>query len=134
MQQLNPYLSFPGTCAEAMEFYAGVLGGTPQIMRFRDIGMDVDGVMHSALDTPAGLHLFAADWPEGMGAPLTPGNSMQVSISGDDADALRGYFAALAVDGTVTAPLEKQVWGDEYGQLIDRYGFTWHINIALPRG
>lgn len=27
--QFNPYVTFPGTAQEAMEYYAGVLGGTP---------------------------------------------------------------------------------------------------------
>ena len=58
-QQLNPYLTFQGNCAEAMDFYAAALGGTVQVMTFRDSGMDADGVMHAALETPAGFHLFA---------------------------------------------------------------------------
>ena len=55
-QQLNPYLTFDGTCAEAMAFYASVLGGEPQVMTFRDSGMDAEGVMHAALESPAGFH------------------------------------------------------------------------------
>lgn len=27
-QQLNPYITFDGNCAEAMDFYAAALGGT----------------------------------------------------------------------------------------------------------
>ncbi len=46
--QLNPYITFPGTCSEAMECYASVLGGSPQVMTFRDAGMAVDGVMQPA--------------------------------------------------------------------------------------
>lgn len=129
-QQLNPYLTFDGTCAEAMDFYASVLGGTPQVMTFRDSGMDADGVMHAALETPAGFHLFASDAVEGMGDPLRPGNNVQVSISGDEADALRGYWSGLGEGGQVLVPLEPQMWGDEYGLLVDRYGVQWHVNIG----
>lgn len=128
-QQLNPYLTFDGNCAEAMEFYARALGGTVESMSFRDSGMDADGVMHAALETPAGFHLFASDAVEGM-MPYHPGTNVQVSISGDDADALRGYWDALADGGRVLAPLERQFWGDEYGMLTDRFGILWHVNIA----
>ena len=29
-------------------------------------------------------------------------------------------------------PLEKQVWGDVFGQCADRFGMTWLVNIAQP--
>ncbi|WP_229117176.1 hypothetical protein [Enemella dayhoffiae] len=72
-----------------MEFYGQAFDAKPQTMSFRDAGMDVDGVMHSSLDTPAGFHPFASDHAEGMGQ-YQPGTNVQVSLSGDDADALRG--------------------------------------------
>ncbi|HRC41052.1 VOC family protein [Nostocoides sp.] len=129
-QLLNPYLTFPGTCAQAMEFYAQALGGEVQVMTFRDSGMDVDGVMHASLETPAGFHLFASDTMGEMGMPYVPGNNLQVSISGDDEDALRGYWDALGDAGAVMMPLERQMWGDDYGMLADRFGVLWHVNIT----
>lgn len=134
-QQLNPYLTFEGNAAEAMDYYASVFGGTPSVMLFRDTGTDVDGVMHASLESPAGFHLFASDAVEGMGPGLVKGNNLQISLSGDDAEALRGYWDALAEGGQVTFPLERQMWGDDYGQLVDRYGIQWHVNIAgTPAG
>jgi PhnB protein len=38
--QINPYLNFNGNCAEAMRFYAEVLGGKDlRLMTFRDSPM-----------------------------------------------------------------------------------------------
>ncbi len=128
-QQLNPYITFDGDCAEAMEFYAAALGGTVQQMSFRDAGMDVDGVMHAALQTPTGFHLYASDTAEGMW-DLTKGNNVQVSLSGDEGEALRGYWEALSDGAQIVMPLERQMWGDDYGLLIDRFGILWHVNIA----
>ncbi len=128
-QQLNPYITFDGNCAEAMDFYAAALGGTVEAMTFRQSGMDVDGIMHAALVTPAGFHIFASDTMSGM-MPFQPGNTMQVSLSGDEADALRGYWDALAEGGQVMMPLERQMWGDDYGMLVDKFGILWHVNIA----
>ncbi|GMA41247.1 VOC family protein [Mobilicoccus caccae] len=128
--QLNPYLSFPGNAGEAMEFYADVLGGTVQVMTFKDAGMEEDGVMHAALETPSGFHLYASDQLPGMGPDLVPGNNIQISISGDDASAMEGYWMRLTEAGEVVMPLEKQMWGDVYGLLTDRFGISWHINIA----
>ena len=128
-QQLNPYITFDGDCAEAMEFYAAALRGTVQQMSFRDAGMDVDGVMHAALQTPTGFHLYASDTAEGMW-DLTKGNNVQVSLSGDEGEALRGYWEALSDGAQIVMPLERQMWGDDYGLLIDRFGILWHVNIA----
>jgi PhnB protein len=30
-------------------------------------------------------------------------------------------------------PLEKQMWGDEFGMLVDRFGMPWMVNIAGDR-
>lgn len=131
--QLNPYLTFDGGCAAAMDFYAQALGGVPNIMLFRDAGMDTDGVMHAALDTPDGFHIFASDHVDGMGQELIPGNDMQMSISGDDPK-LREFWTALSDGGEIILPLSAQSWGAEYGQFIDRFGVTWHINLTASQG
>ncbi len=129
--QLNPYLTFDGSCAAAIDFYAQALGGVPSVMLYRDAGMDTDGVMHAALDTPEGFHIFASDHVSGMGQEFIPGNDMQMSISGDDPK-LREYWTALSDGGEIVLPLSQQSWGAEYGQFIDRFGVTWHINISNP--
>jgi PhnB protein len=71
---------------------------------------------------------MASDTPPGM--PRSEGSSISISLSGDDADELRGYFAKLSDGGTVTMPLEKQMWGDEFGMCVDKFGVTWLVNIA----
>ncbi|MCA0438122.1 MAG: VOC family protein [Actinobacteria bacterium] len=129
-QQLNPYLTFDGSTAQAMAFYASALGGTVRTMTFRESGMDIDGVMHAALETPAGFHLYASDTAPGMSPELIVGNNLQISISGDDESVLRGYWDALGEGGQVVMPLERQMWGDVYGLLVDKFGIAWHVNIA----
>lgn len=128
-QQVNPYITFDGNCADAMTFYAVALGGTLQISTFRESGMDIDGVMHAAVSTESGMHLFASDTAEGMGE-YQPGTNVQISLSGDDADALRGQWEALVNGGQIVMPLERQLWGDDYGQLVDKFRILWHVNIA----
>lgn len=128
-QQVNPYITFDGNCADAMTFYAVALGGTLQISTFRESGMDIDGVMHAAVSTESGMHLFASDTAEGMGE-YQPGTNVQISLSGDDADALRGYWEALVNGGQIVMALERQMWGDDYGQLVDKFGILWHVNSA----
>ena len=58
------------------------------------------------------------------------GDNITISLSGDDADDLRGYWKRLSDGGQVTVPLEKQMWGDEFGQCVDRFGIPWMVNIS----
>lgn len=131
-QQLNPHLIFPGTCAEAMEFYASVLGGVPQVSTFSEYGMEVAAVMHAALATPAGFHILGSDALDEAESRLHVGTNVQISLSGDpsDAHALRSYWDALAEGGEVLETLQAQMWGDECGLLVDKFGIHWHVSIA----
>ena len=58
--------------------------------------------MHGMLETDSGFTLMAADTPPGM--EHNPGDNIAVSLSGDDADELRGYWEKLSDGGTVTVP------------------------------
>ncbi|MEO6088816.1 MAG: VOC family protein [Umezawaea sp.] len=131
--RLNPYISFTDNAREAMEFYQTVFGGSLVLNTFGEFGGAdeapfADKIMHGMLETENGFTLMAADTPPGM--DHNPGTNITVSLSGDDADDLRGYWGKLSVDGAVTVPLEKQMWGDEFGACVDRFGIPWMINIT----
>ena len=40
----------------------------------------------------------------------------------------------LSDGGTVSVPLEKQMWGDEFGMCRDQFGIDWMVNIAGSQG
>ena len=130
--RLNPYISFPGTARDAMEFYERVFGGTLTLNTFGESGgqdaPNPDQIMHAMLETSSGFTLMASDTPPGM--EHNPGTTIAISVSGDDGDELRGYWNQLSEGGTVTMPLEKQMWGDEFGMCTDRFGISWMVNIA----
>jgi PhnB protein len=134
--QLNPYLTFEGNARQAMEFYRQVFGGDLSVTTFGEYGTDDpivgDQIMHAMLRTSSGYVLMGADLPPG--AQLERGNAVTVSISGDDADELRRYWEQLSEGGVVSVPLERQMWGDEFGQCIDRFGVAWMIDITAPQG
>lgn len=133
--RLNPYLNFPGNTKEAMEFYESIFGGTLVVNTFGEYGEQnpeiADKVMHSMLETDSGFTLMASDPPPGM--EIKPGNNIAISLSGDDAGELRGYWERLSAEGSVQMPLEKQMWGDTFGMCADKFGLSWLVNIAeLP--
>lgn len=131
--RLNPYLSFQDNARQAMEFYQAVFGGKLTVSTFAEFGQAElgDKIMHSMLETDRGFALMASDTPPGM--QRHPGDNVAMSLSGDDGDELRGYWEKLSDGGTVAVPLEKQMWGDEFGMCVDRFGITWMVNIGQPQ-
>ena len=130
--RLNPYLNFNGDARQALEFYHAVFGGELYLMTFGELGNPdpavADLVMHGQLETPAGYTLMCSDiMPE---MPFVQGTTITVSLSGDDDAELRRYWDGLAEGGSVTVALEKQIWGAEFGQLTDRFGVAWMVNIG----
>lgn len=133
--QLNPYLTFNGHCEEAMEFYKTVFGGELTISRFGDFSSPEmptpedykNKVMHAMVRTDE-LMFMASDCAPGVS--VTFGQNMTMSLSGPDNTKLSGYFEALSADGTVTMPLDKQVWGDIFGMLTDKFGVQWMVDIS----
>ncbi|WP_244931604.1 VOC family protein [Nocardioides sp. W7] len=130
---LNPYLHFDGTAREALTFYHSLFGGDLNVMTYGDMGMEGDQatqVMHGQVNNPGGITLMASDGAPGQ--TLVRGNASNLSLSGDDEAELRGWFETLADGGEVHVPLEKQMWGDVFGQVQDRFGVIWLVNIAQP--
>ena len=130
---LNPYLSFKDNAREAMEFYHSVFGGELAINTFEEFHAaqdpsENDLIMHSQLAGENGLVFMGSDTPKRM--DFQPAAGFSMSLSGDDEPVLSGYFAKLAEGGTVTMPLEKALWGDKFGMLVDKFGINWLVNIS----
>ena len=133
VSRLNPYIGFTDNARQALEFYQSVFGGTLVMNTFGEYGAegeDADKIMHGQLETDKGYTLMGADTIAGM--ERDSGSAITISLSGDDGDELRGYWEKLAEGGTVSLPLEKQMWGDEFGQCTDKFGVNWMVNIGQP--
>jgi len=134
--QLNPYVQFKDNAREAMEFYREVFGGDLAVNTFGEYGdpgaPEADLVMHARLETDRGFTLMASDTPPGR--TRSDESFITISLSGEDGDELRGYWDKLVDGGEVGMPLERQVWGDEYGDCTDRFGLRWMVNITASNG
>jgi len=130
--QLTPYLTFNGKAAEAMKFYHSVLGGELALQTFAEAKMarnPAEGglIVHAVLKNE-GLTFMASDAMPDRQAKF--GDNVHMSISGQDSPKLTKIFDLLAKGGRVDMPLAKQFWGDTYGQLTDKFGVHWMINIT----
>lgn len=133
---LVAYVSFAGHAREAMTFYQSVFGGELTISTFADVGMadqPADAVMHSELRAE-GFTVMGADAfgepAEGWGR-----NRIQAAFMSDEVDRVTGFYDRFVERGSeVVQALEKQVWGDLYGEVVDPWGVSWMFNIAVPGG
>lgn len=133
--QLTPYLTFNGKAAEAMKFYHAVLGGKLTMQTFDEVKMatspkEKDLIIHATLMNE-GLTFMASDSMPSRLAKF--GDNIQMSISGNDSARLKKVFAGLSKGGKVDMPLAKQFWGDTFGQLTDKFGVHWMVNITSQK-
>ena len=133
MPQLNAYLSFDGNCADAMKFYARVLGAKLEaLISYGQVPGDqptpashADRIMHAYLVHPDFV-LMAGDTPPGIAYQGVSGVMMTLTYPA--AAESRRVFAALAEGGTVTMPLGETFWAESFGMVTDRFGTPWGVN------
>ncbi len=132
----TPYLTFDGTAAEALAFYAEVLDGQLLFSQtFGDSPMSADvppefhgRLMHATLQLPSG-ELMASDTAGPFDGPM---RSCALSLPYTDVDKGRAAFEALSAGGQVTMPFAKTFWAAGFGMLTDRFGVAWIVNCDDP--
>jgi PhnB protein len=134
--KLIPYLSFPGNCEEALNYYAKIFDGSiSDLSRFGDTFPVADDqknrVMHARLAFGDNMLMFSDNMP---GATIDFGNGISLSIGLTDEQQARSIFGQLAEGGKVTMPMEKQFWGALFGMVQDKYGINWMINCEEVHG
>lgn len=128
---LNPYLFFDGNCREAMGFYHHIFGGKLELLTYGEIDSSCppskkDQIMHANLMGGV-VEFFAGDGMDS--SPLGTGK-ISMTLHGTDEEKLRELFEKLSEGGQIKTPIKKQVWGDLYGDLTDKYEVTWMVNIG----
>ena len=133
---IQPYLTFSGRCAEAIEFYRTALGAEVEMMmRFKDSPEPMppgmlspgweDKVMHVTLRI-GGAVLMASDGCSA-GKSGFLGFSLSLTLK-NNAEAERA-FVALAAGGQIRMPLAKTFWSPLFGMVEDKFGVGWMITL-----
>jgi len=135
MHQLNAYLFFDGTCADAMRFYERTLGGKLDLMTHAGSPMadqtppgSADRILHARLTINGGT-LMASDSMVGQPYGGMKGFSLSL-VYPSVADAKR-VFDALADGGRMSMPLQKTFWAEAFGMLVDRFGTPWMVSGGM---
>jgi PhnB protein len=131
VMQLTPYLMFNGTCEEALNFYAGTIGGEiKNLSRYEgspaeSMGTDKQNVMHAVFEGN-GIAFMASDGS----SKESVGNlgNVHLCLDFNDANAMTNVFNALGEGGKITMPLQDTFWGAKFGMLTDKFGINWMFN------
>jgi len=139
MAQAIAYLGFNGDCAEAIRFYARVLGlgatvqqlvsGADTPMREQIPPEHRHRIIHARLRFDDGSYLFAGDAPAQL--PYEGIKSVSIAMNYPTVADAERVFRALADGGKVTMSQQPTMWARSCGMVTDRFGTPWIINGEL---
>ncbi len=131
---VTPHVNFRGNAREALEFYQTVFGGELAIVSYADMGNSdpalADRVTWGQVAADNGFRIMAYDvyphleWDPGQ-------NPYFISVRGTDPAQLRAYWDKLVDGAEIKQPISPSQWAPLYGQLTDRFGVTWVLDIAV---
>src|SRR5690349_2739393 len=130
MNGFNPYITFDGTCEEAMNFYKDCFGGKIIFIQYYDDGMHKlssigkNKVMHCEFHAPPVI-LMACDKAPGQNIHQGTNITLYISFSNDREQ--EDAFERLSDKGVVHLALEPTFWGSRLGILTDRFGIHWML-------
>jgi PhnB protein len=128
--KIENYIFFTDQCAEAMRFYAKVLGGK------------IDAMMTYG-DSPAGPHNPPEMAHKIIHARLVVGDAVLMASDGPHSETRQGFAVTLQVDtveevdrlfnalgegGKLTVPVGETFFSKRFGMVVDRFGTPWLIN------
>ena len=125
---VQPYLMFPGSCREAMTFYADALGG--EIVQLQTVGEShlewapehADRVFHSIF-VADGLRFMASDGEPDNDPRI--GENFAMFVTCPTPERQKEVFEALAAGGRVLFPL-----AEGFGMVEDRFQIRWMIAVG----
>lgn len=136
MQALDPYLIFDGNCAEAMTYYAGVLGGQVEMLMTygaspvanQCTAASAERVMHARVRFGE-RSIMASDSP--LEQPYEPMRSISLALTYGTVEEAQRVYDALREGGDVRMAMTPTFWAGAFAMLVDRFGTPWMINGAL---
>lgn len=134
---VTPHLNFDGDAREALAFYGAALGVEPTVVTYgqahaSDDPAWADRVVYGDVVAPNGFAVKAFDvWPD---QPWEQGsNAFYVYVTGTEADEVTALWNGLLDGAEVRQPLGPSAWSPLAGQLRDRFGVIWALDVPAPQ-
>lgn len=131
--KIRPYLTYQGTCAEAIALYERAFGAkVDKVMRVSDLPPDPAHPMTEAQKAQIlqATVYFGDDFlrlSDCMG-PLNDPESERISLAVEAGEEeVRHAFAVLSEEGRVGIPLAKTFYSPCAGVVFDKFGVMWNF-------
>ncbi len=140
MKQLSPYLTIPGRCEEALNFYKECLGGEIISMEtFAESKSQMkipeeykSKIIHSEFKAEE-IYFMASDGRPGYSEEEARSN-IALSINFSDEDEQEKVFNALSQGGKISMPLQNTFYSRKFGMFEDKFGIQWMLHFgSLPK-
>jgi PhnB protein len=135
--KLTTYLNFPGTCAEALDFYVKHLGAKILMqMTFDQMpgqqnlppGVKSKSILHARFQIGETL-VMASDGPPERVESM---RSAYLALGVDSDGEAERIYAALTEGGEVFMKMEETFFAHRFGQFRDKYGINWMVIHEKP--
>jgi PhnB protein len=130
---VQPYLSFEGRAAEAIDFYKSALGATvDMVMHFKDAPPEMqaqmspdskDKVMHAAFRI-GDTQVMASD---GRCTGKANFSGISLTLNAKDNAEAEKLFGALGKGGQVSMPMSETFFAHRFGVVADKFGVNWMV-------
>ncbi len=123
---VTPYLVL-NNASDAIEFYKKAFGA-----KELSVNRTPDGkIMNAEIKIGDSMVLLSDEFPSARTkSPVSLGTStVTMHIYSKDVDKL--WAQALAAGAMVVMPLDKQFWGERYGQIVDPFGHHWSLSQRI---
>jgi len=135
-----PYLTFPGNCEEAFNFYRSVFGGQfGYVGRFKEMppmegqpqmpASEGEKIMYISLPISAETVLMGSDSSEAFGQATVIGNNFSISVNAISQAEADRLYNGLSAGGHATMPMNQTFWGSYFGMLTDKFGIQWMVSF-----
>lgn len=140
MIKVNIYLTFPGTCEEALNYYKSVFGGEfLSLIRFDDKSLENANIPQKEknkiayIGFPVGkdVLIHADDTLEMFGPEPVSGSNISIVIHPDSREEADSIFNALSAGGKVKSTMADQSYG-YLGGFTDKFGVGWIVWHGYP--
>jgi PhnB protein len=136
MKEVDTYLTFDGSCADAMKFYKQCLGAELYSAPFSEAPGNIpesakNRVMHAKLTKGGNTIVMASDTMPG--TSYQQGNNFSVAVQCESLQEIEKLFTAFSEKGKITLQLQDTFWGARFGMLTDQFGVNWLFNFEKPK-
>ena len=129
---ITPYITFNGTCKDAIDFYRSVFCcDEPKVMPYGDYMPEGtktppellrDWVMHGEM-VICGTNVWLAD----EATPPIVGDSIKLSVTVSTGKEASNIFDALCAGGKVILPPTETFYSVFHAAVTDKFGINWHV-------